>query len=523
MKKYFFIIFLGIISSILFNNFSFASTNNVYFSRISLANNREFIQIKNQGISTHFNNLRITDKNNQELFHLNSGNLGQNSYILIAQNKEADLTYNKAKINKNTILKLFIDNQLINYFCNDEDSICNKYGLIKNAEGDEKENFINKAEGNNSDDESLEFGNILGSEEISYGGYTADSKEENVEESEEHLNPKKEDPIDKEEDKQKINNCNSLRINEIFSDNKNSFIELVNKEDHRISVKLCTLAIKYGNKEQFYRIKNKEIDKYFITNNEDAEIILPLKNKVEIYLLDENDNEIDLAIIHGGVRGKSWVKQNNTWVQTYKITKGEENIFQPCREGYYLNNKSGRCIKKSNIEENKSICKDGLEYSNKEQKCSINKTEPHKIVSHNNISVKQCPKGYYLNQSTNRCRKQSTLTAHKTLTPCQNGYFRDENTNRCRKIAIIHNNENICKDGYEKNPDTGRCRRIVKNVGASDPVKNNDGINKINNQETKVEFTGWWLVAGIMVILISFIALNFKEKIIQIVKKGMKK
>lgn len=188
-----------------------------------------------------------------------------------------------------------------------------------------------------------------------------------------------------------------------------------------------------------------------------------------------------------------------------------------------MNNKSGRCIKKPNIEEKKSICKDGSEYSSKEQKCIINKIEPHKIVSRNNISVKQCPKGYYLNQSTNRCRKQSTLTAYKTLTPCQNGYFRDENTNRCRKIAIIHNNENICKDGYEKNPDTGRCRRIVKNVGASDPAKNNDSINKINNQETKVEFTGWWLVAGIMVILISFIALNFKEKIIQIVKKGMKK
>ena len=106
MKKYFFIIFLGIISSILFNNFSFASTNNIYFSRISLENNREFIQIKNQGISTHFNDLRITDKNNQELFHLNSGILRQDSYILIAQNKEADLTYNKAKINKKTILKL---------------------------------------------------------------------------------------------------------------------------------------------------------------------------------------------------------------------------------------------------------------------------------------------------------------------------------------------------------------------------------------------------------------------------------
>ena len=160
----------------------------------------------------------------------------------------------------------------------------------------------------------------------------------------------------------------------------------------------------------------------------------------------------------------------------------EENQEKKCENGYFLNLETNRC--------NKILV----------EKATL-----------------ECREGYERNLETNRCRKISSAIVSKKDVLCAPGYTRNPETNRCRKNSNEVKKELApCKDGYERNEETNRCRKVVKNSGASDDVKKDEEKSK------QAEFTGWWIIAIVILVFLAILFFEFRKDIFAKFSKGKK-
>lgn len=133
------------------------------------------------------------------------------------------------------------------------------------------------------------------------------------------------------------------------------------------------------------------------------------------------------------------------------------------------------------------------------------------------VAVMECREGYVRNPETNRCRKISSAIVSKKDILCAPGYTRNPETNRCRKNSNETKKELApCKDGYERNEETNRCRKVVKNSGAGDDVKKDEEKSK------QAEFTGWWIIAVVILVFLAILFFEFRKDIFAKISKGKK-
>lgn len=182
---------------------------------------------------------------------------------------------------------------------------------------------------------------------------------------------------------------------------------------------------------------------------------------------------------------KKWKEENKANIneETDRCNKiKEENQERKCENGYFLNLETNRC--------NKILV----------EKATL-----------------ECHEGYERNLETNRCRKISSAIVSKKDVLCATGYTRNPETNRCRKNSNEVKKELApCKDGYERNEETNRCRKVVKNSGASDDVKKDEEKSK------QAEFTGWWIIAVVILVFLAILFFEFRKDIFAKFSKGKK-
>lgn len=220
-------------------------------------------------------------------------------------------------------------------------------------------------------------------------------------------------PVTSEEPEEEpvATNCHLLYFSELhsyYSESKSEqFIELYNPSDDDVLLDGC--KIRYKNKT--YAINGQISPKsYFTFYPSSANLTLTKNpnssNKIE--LLDANQKVVDyLNYPHGQKKSTSYAlvydnQGQETWVQTYALTPGAENIFQEyrtCPNGKVINPATGNCVN---------------------------------VATTKTTTV--CPAGKYLNPLTGRCK----TIEDNSLKPCAEGYERNPETNRCRKITTAN-------------------------------------------------------------------------------------
>lgn len=213
--------------------------------------------------------------------------------------------------------------------------------------------------------------------------------------------------------------CRSIEFSEVFtyfeSTNEEQFIELFNRSEEKVELSRCFL--RYKNKNYalsgeisangfrvFYNVKEWGLS---LTKNPTS------SNTLEI--IDADGEVVDKLTYSSGQRkGVSLSMLGflsggaENWVQTYRLTPGEENIYQ---------------------------------------------------------QFKTCPIGKVINLETGNCVNETSLAT--TVAACPEGKYRNPLTGRCKSYAATASAElKPCAEGYERNPATGRCRKIVNNDGA---------------------------------------------------------
>jgi len=186
--------------------------------------------------------------------------------------------------------------------------------------------------------------------------------------------------------------------------------------------------------------------------------------------------------------GNHWyIAGGKTFSANYLKDAGADYIFKEnqekkCENGYFLNLETNRC--------NKILV----------EKATL-----------------ECHEGYERNLETNRCRKISSAIVSKKDVLCATGYTRNPETNRCRKNSNETKKELApCKDGYERNEETNRCRKVVKNSGASDDVEKDEEKSK------QAKFTGWWIIAVVILVFLAILFFEFRKDIFAKFSKGKK-
>ena len=335
--------------------------------------------------------------------------------------------------------------------------------------------------------------------------------------------------------------CENIQLNEVLVNSSEQFIELKNNTDKKISLKNCAVEIYLGSLKKPYKkvFTDEEIlpNSFFsINSNTDPDFKLLKMGLNKISLLDSNNHKIQTVDLKKSKKDLSWIFDGKEWQQSFKITKNSENIFQPCEDGfslnaenhceknkktcqagYFLNEETDRCNKikeekaeqVENDEKTEKKCNDGYFLNTQTNRC--NKIPVEKVV------VMECREGYVRNPETNRCRKISSTIVSKKDVLCAPGYTRNPETNRCRKNSNEVKKELApCKDGYERNEETNRCRKVVKNSGASDDVKKDEEKSK------QAEFTGWWIIAVVILVFLAILFFEFRKDIFAKFSKGKK-
>ena len=335
--------------------------------------------------------------------------------------------------------------------------------------------------------------------------------------------------------------CENIQLNEVLVNSSEQFIELKNNTDKKISLKNCAVEIYLGSLKKPYKkvFTDEEIlpNSFFsINSNTDPDFKLLKMGLNKISLLDSNNHKIQTVDLKKSKKDLSWIFDGKEWQQSFKITKNSENIFQPCEDGFSLN-------AENHCEKNKKTCQAGYFLNEETDRCNKIKEEKAEQVENDEKTEKKCNDGYFLNTQTNRCNK---IPVEKVaVTECREGYARNPETNRCRKIssAIVSKKDALCapgytrnpetnrcrknsnevkkelapcKDGYERNEETNRCRKVVKNSGAGDDVKKDEEKSK------QVEFTGWWIIAVVILVFLAILFFEFRKDIFAKISKGKK-
>ncbi len=210
---------------------------------------------------------------------------------------------------------------------------------------------------------------------------------------------------------EKFSQCKDLRFSEILtyyeSSKSEQFIELFNSGDEQIQLDGC--SIKYKNK--FYDLTGiVKAGEYFVRYATDFSLTKNPTSENRIDLIDADGALVDSLTYYNGQKKSVAYAQfgydksgKEQWMQTYKATPGEENVYQKwktCPEGKAINEETGNCVK----------------------------------VTTNDTTLEACPEGKYRNPLTNRCKSYATEASNE-LKPCADGYERNPETNRCRKIT----------------------------------------------------------------------------------------
>ena len=325
--------------------------------------------------------------------------------------------------------------------------------------------------------------------------------------------------------------CENLQISEVLINSNEQFLELKNTKNQKISLKKCRIEIYAGNNKEPQKINFKDVEilpNDFLTINFNSENSFKFSKtgNNKIILLNSKKQEIQSVELKGSKKNLSWIFDGEEWKQSFKITKNSENILQVCEDGFFLN-------AENHCEKNKKTCQVGYFLNEETDRCNKIKEENQEKKCENgyflNLETNRCNKilvekatlecreGYERNLETNRCRKISSAIVSKKDVLCAPGYTRNPETNRCRKNSNEVKKELApCKDGYERNEETNRCRKVVKNSGASDDVKKDEEKSK------QAEFTGWWIIAVVILVFLAILFFEFRKDIFAKFSKGKK-
>ena len=325
--------------------------------------------------------------------------------------------------------------------------------------------------------------------------------------------------------------CENLQISEVLINSNEQFLEFKNTKNQKISLKKCGVEIYAGNNKDPQKIDFKDVEilpNDFLTINFNSENSFKFSKtgNNKIILLNSKKQEIQSVELNGSKKNLSWIFDGKEWKQSFKITKNSENILQVCEDGFFLNSEN-------HCEKNKKTCQVGYFLNEETDRCNKIKEENQEKKCENgyflNLETNRCNKilvekatlecreGYERNLETNRCRKISSAIVSKKDVLCAPGYTRNPETNRCRKNSNEVKKELApCKDGYERNEETNRCRKVVKNSGASDDVKKDEEKSK------QAEFTGWWIIAIVILVFLAILFFEFRKDIFAKFSKGKK-
>lgn len=493
------IIFLSIFLTLFLgflNKTQASNIQNILISKVSNSN----IEITNLGDDLNFSKIEIIQKN-KIVGEVSNGVFLKKSQISFGENSDGKLIPNPELLKSQ--IKLRLDGQDVDFLCGLRMTCRNK-----NAPEFTEEDVLVR--------------------DLNLGGDFEVSKDSMIFENGGLL--------EKEPD-----SCENIQLNEVLANSSEQFIELKNNTNKKISLKNCAVEIHLGSLKKPYKkvFTDEEIlpNSFFsINSNTDPDFKLLKMGLNKISLLDSNNQEIQTVDLKNSKKDLSWIFDGKEWQQSFKITKNSENIFQPCEDGFSLN-------AENHCEKNKKTCQAGYFLNEETDRCNKIKEEKAEQVENDEKTEKKCNDGYFLNPQTNRCNK---IPVEKVaVMECREGYVRNPETNRCRKIssAIVSKKDALCapgytrnpetnrcrknrnevkkelapcKDGYERNEETNRCRKVVKNSGAGDDVKKDEEKSK------QIEFTGWWIIAVVILVFLAILFFEFRKDIFAKFSKGKK-
>ena len=484
--RYFLFLVLALLFFGNFNQASAISDQKILISKVSNSN----IEITNLGDDLNFSKIEIIQKN-KIIGEVSNGVFLKKSQISFGENSDGKLIPNPELLKSQ--IKLRLDGQDVDFLCGLKMTCRNK-----NAPEFTEEDVLVR--------------------DLNLGGDFEISKDSMIFENG--------GLAEKEPDF-----CENIQLNEVLVNSSEQFIELKNNTNKKISLKNCAVEIHLGSLKKPYKkvFTDEEIlpnSFFLLDSNADPNFKLLKMGLNKISLLDSNNHEIQTVDLKNSKKDLSWIFDGKEWQQSFKITKNSENIFQPCEDGFFLN-------AENHCEKNKKTCQAGyflneetdrcnkIKEENQERKCengyflNIETNRCNKILVEK--AILECREGYERNLETNRCRKISSAIVSKKDILCAPGYTRNPETNRCRKNSNETKKELApCKDGYERNEETNRCRKVVKNSGASGDVKKDEEKSK------QAEFTGWWIIAVVILVFLAILFFEFRKDIFAKFSKGKK-
>ena len=483
--RYFLFLVLALLFFGNFNQASAISDQKILISKVS----NSMIEITNLGDNLSFSKIEIIQKN-KIIGEISNGVFLKKSQISFGENGDGELL--NPELLKSQI-KLRIDGQDVDFLCGLKMTCKNK-----NAPEFTEEDVLVR--------------------DLNLGGDFEISKDSVI--------FKNGGLAEKEPD-----SCENIQLNEVLVNSSEQFIEFKNNTNKKINLKNCAVEIHLGSLKKPYKkvFTDEEIlpnSFFLLDSNADPNFKLLKMGLNKISLLDSNNHEIQTVDLKNSKKDLSWIFDGKEWQQSFKITKNSENIFQPCEDGFFLN-------AENHCEKNKKTCQAGyflneetdrcnkIKEENQERKCengyflNIETNRCNKILVEK--AILECREGYERNLETNRCRKISSAIVSKKDILCAPGYTRNPETNRCRKNSNETKKELApCKDGYERNEETNRCRKVVKNSGASGDVKKDEEKSK------QAEFTGWWIIAVVILVFLAILFFEFRKDIFAKISKGKK-
>lgn len=225
------------------------------------------------------------------------------------------------------------------------------------------------------------------------------------------------------------------------TDEGNEYIEIYNPNEMDILLTdyMLLIGINFDKSYSFPTGSILKAKSYIAFSNDDIKFTL-LNTTSSVRLVAVSEEIIDESMIYINPKDdESWVRINDIWQYTNRLTLGYENLvaivdqeevlgavteLSTCAVGYYRSQETNRCRKIIDTSTELAPCKDGQ----------------------------------YRSEETNRCRNIVSDVA--VLLTCAEGEERSPSTNRCRKIAVAIEPE-PCAANQERNPETNRCRNIV--------------------------------------------------------------
>lgn len=222
-------------------------------------------------------------------------------------------------------------------------------------------------------------------------------------------------------------------------------------------------------------------------------------------------------------KGQSWaIADSGEWQWAVPQPFGH-NIFADqlpaCSEGYYLNESTQRCRKITEPDTPKP-CAAGYERNAQTGRCRKIQVE---------TGPTPCAAGYYRHPETNRCRK---IEVDDGLAPCRPDQYRSPETGRCRKILLAEEPKPCAPDQY-RNPETGRCKKIAseeKLKPCAPGQERNPETNRcrkiqkdISNPGFKVEdieasadaVASWWALGGVGSLAVGYAGWEWRTEMLR--------